>query len=147
MPPSRRNAQGYSAYKQAELTVNKSKEELLLMLYDGALKFLRFARVAITQQNIAVRGENLSKVLAILTELDCALDHDLGGEVSANLSSLYHYMITRITQANIKNDLQALDEVGHLLSELQEGFVGSIQAMATSPSSSPTSQAATSAAQ
>ena len=147
MPPSLHSSQKYSAYKQAALTVNKSKEELLLMLYDGALKFLRFARVAITKQHVATRGENLSKVLAILTELDCALDHDLGGEVSANLSSLYHYMITRITQANIKNDLQALDEVEHLLSELQEGFVGSIQAMATSPSSSPTSQAATSAAQ
>lgn len=147
MPPSLRSAQGYSAYKQAELTVNKSKEELLLMLYEGALKFLRFARVAITKQDIAARGENLSKVLAILTELDCALDYDLGGEMSTNLSSLYHYMITRVTQANIKNNLQALDEVVHLLSELQEGFASSIQAMATSPSPSHASQAAVSPAQ
>ena len=142
MPPSFRSAQGYSAYKQAELTVNKNKEELLLMLYDGALKFLRFARVAITQRNIAARGENLSKVLAILTELDCALDHELGTEVSTNLSNLYHYMITRATQANMKNDIQALDEVVQLLSELQEGFAGSIQAMAPSPSPSHVPQAA-----
>jgi flagellar protein FliS len=147
MPPSLRSAQGYSAYKQAELTVNKSKEELLLMLYDGALKFLRFAKVAITKQHISTRGENLSKVLAILTELDCALDHDIGGAVSTNLSSLYHYMISRVTQANIKNDLHALDEVIHLLSELQEGFASSIQATATSPSPSHPPQAAEPAVQ
>jgi flagellar protein FliS len=147
MPPSLHSAQKYSAYKQAELTVNKSKEELLLMLYDGALKFLRFARAAITKQHVATRGENLSKVLAILAELDCALDHDLGGELSANLSSLYQYMITRVTQANIQNDLQALDEVVHLLSELQEGFVSSIQVMAASPSPSHAPQDAVAPAQ
>ena len=60
--------------------------------------------------------------MAILTELDCALDRELGGPLAENLSKLYQYMMNRLTVANIESNAEALDEVERLLSELRDGF-------------------------
>jgi flagellar protein FliS len=77
-----------------------------------------------------VRGENISKVLAILTELDAALDRRSGGELAKNLSGLYGYMINRLTAANLQNDAAALDEVARLLAEIREGFAAAARSLA-----------------
>ena len=118
---------GYMAYKHAAISPTHSKEKILLMLYTGALRFVRFARVGIEQKNAKIRGENISKVLAILTEFDCALDRQRGGELVDNLSDLYRYMMNRLTVASMDNDSQALDEVERLLIELKEGFEGAFE--------------------
>jgi flagellar protein FliS len=118
---------GYSAYSTSAAQAAKPKEEILLMLYDGALRFVRFARTALEQRNIAAKGQYISKTLGIIGELDCALDHNVGGDIAGNLSSLYQYMITRLTQANCQNDGTALDEVASLLRELQQAFTVAVQ--------------------
>ncbi|OPL15672.1 MAG: hypothetical protein AVO38_09845 [delta proteobacterium ML8_D] len=112
----------YTAYNNSMIHVTDRKDKVLLMLYDGALKFVRFARIGIEEQSPKIKGENISKIMAILTELDCALDMEIGGPLAENLSSLYHYMMSRLTVANIDNDSNALDEVESLLSELRKGF-------------------------
>ena len=94
------------------------------MLYEGALGAVRIARRGIAEKNPKLKGENISRVLAILTELDCALDLEKGGDLAENLAALYDYMIKRLTHANIKNDPEALEEVERLLCDLQEGFKG-----------------------
>jgi flagellar secretion chaperone FliS len=113
---------GYAAYNQAVVHTTDNKERILLMLYDGAVRFVSFARLGIKKKNAKIRGENISKVMAILTELDCALDREMGEELVENLSDLYHYMMDRLAIANMKNDIGALDEVEKLLRELNEGF-------------------------
>jgi len=118
---------GYAAYTTSAAQTVKPKEEILLMLYEGALRFLRFARTALEQRNIAAKGQYISKTLAIISELDCALDHSAGGEIAGNLSSLYQYMLTRLTHANCRNDGAALDEVTALLQELQQAFTAAVQ--------------------
>ena len=118
---------GYTAYKHAAISATHSKEKILLMLYEGALRFVRFARMGLEEKSPKIRGENISKVMAILTELDCALDRESGGELVENLSDLYRYMMDRLPHANVKNDTEALDEVGRLLTELKEGFEGALQ--------------------
>ncbi|MCK4391241.1 MAG: flagellar export chaperone FliS [Desulfobacterales bacterium] len=118
---------GYEAYNHAVVHTTDNKEQILLMLYDGAVRFVRFARMGIEKKNPKIRGENISKVLGILTELDCALDREGGGELVENLSDLYGYMMNRLTDANVKNDTDALNEVGRLLTELKEGFEGALQ--------------------
>jgi len=118
---------GYEAYNHAVIHTTDNKEQILLMLYEGAVRFVRFARMGIEEKNAKIRGENISKVLGILTELDCALDREGGGDLVENLSDLYHYMMDRLTHANVKNDTEALDEVGRLLAELKEGFEGTLQ--------------------
>jgi flagellar protein FliS len=113
---------GYTAYSQAVVNTTDNKEWILLMLYDGAVRFVRFARSGIEKKNAKIKGENISKVMAILTELDCALDREMGGELVENLSTLYHYMMDRLSIANVKNDTRTLDEVESLLLDLKEGF-------------------------
>jgi flagellar secretion chaperone FliS len=119
----------YQAYRKSAVTSAETKEQLLLMLYDGALQFTHIARMGIDQQMPKVRGENISKVLAILTELDAALDRRSGGELAKNLSGLYGYMINRLTAANLNDDAAALDEVARLLAEIREGFAAAARSL------------------
>ena len=113
---------GYNLYRNVIANTTESKSEILLMLYQEALSYLGSAKIGIEEKNPKLKGENISKVLTILTELDCALDEEKGGELAENLSSLYNYLINRLSMANIKNDIYALEEVERLLAKLYEGF-------------------------
>jgi flagellar protein FliS len=115
-------ATGYDIYKRSAINIVHSKEKMLLMLYEGAVRFVKLASMGIDEKNAKTRGENISKVIGILTELDCALDRRAGGDIVENLSGLYRYMVDRLTHANVKNDPDALDEVERLLTELKDGF-------------------------
>ena len=115
-------AAGYAGYRNVIAKTIEKKEDILLMLYEGALSAVRIAQRGIVEKNPKLKGENISRVLAILTELDCALDLEKGGDLAENLGALYGYMIKRLTHANIKNDPEALEEVERLLCELHEGF-------------------------
>lgn len=113
---------GHHAYRQnAGITV-MSQDQLLLKLYDGTVNFTRLARRGMEDKNPRIKGENISKVIAIVSELDCALDREVGGEIAANLSSLYQHIIFRLVDANLKNDVTGLDEVEDILIKLKEGF-------------------------
>jgi flagellar protein FliS len=74
------------------------------------------------ENNPKIKGENISKVMAIVSELDTALDHEAGGDIAANLSSLYQHIMYRLLDSNIKNDISGLDEAEHLLTEIKDGF-------------------------
>ena len=115
-------ATGYAGYRNVMANTTESKEEILLMLYEGALISLKIARRGIREKNPKLKGEKISKVLAILAELDCALDRENGGELAENLAGIYSYLMNRLTTANIKNDPEALEEVEQLLGKLYEGF-------------------------
>ncbi len=78
---------GHNAYKQNVGNTVISKEQLLLKLYSGALKFLAIAKRGMEEDNPRIKGENITKVLNIITELDCALDFEKGGEMAENLSA------------------------------------------------------------
>src|SRR5437667_5720470 len=124
---------GYSAYQHAVTSTPKGKEDILLMLYDGVLKFVRLAKKGLTQKQMATKGENLSKALAILSELDCALDHQIGGDIASNLASLYPYIMLRLNYANLHNDLGAIEEVEGLLLDLQQTFQAAAKQTMTGP--------------
>lgn len=125
---------GYSAYKVAATTTTKSKKDLLLMLFEGLLTCLRLAKKGMLKKQWGLKGEQISKAVAILGELDCALDHEQGGSMATNLSGLYRYATIRLTEANLRKDITALTEVEQLLSELQSAF---IEAAAATPADIP----------
>jgi flagellar protein FliS len=118
---------GCASYRKVIADTTESKEKILLMLYEDALISLKIARRGIEEKNPKLKGEKISRVLAILAELDCALDREKGGELAENLAGIYRYLINRLTTANIKNDPEALEEVERLLGELYEGFKGAFQ--------------------
>lgn len=116
---------GLGAYSKVATAV-ESKERILLKLLEGALRFLAFARNGIELENPRIKGESISRVIDILTELDCALDREIGGELVQNLSALYRYMMYRLTLANLRNDTGILDEVETVIRQIKEGFEGAI---------------------
>ena len=94
--------------------------EILLALYDGAIKFCKQARIAIENKNPAQKGQKIGSVMAILTELSATLDHERAPELCENLARLYDYLIDRLQVASSEMDLQALDEVTTHLEKLRE---------------------------
>ncbi len=104
-----------------------SSEKLLIMLYSGAVRFVDEAIIALREGDIARRGRLIGKTIAILNELSVTLDHEVGGEISANLESLYDYMIRTLLQGNIKDDPESLAEVRELLAGLRETWMRAIE--------------------
>jgi flagellar protein FliS len=94
------------------------------MMYDGALRFANEARDAHTQNNRAARGRAVSRVLAIVGELQNTLNVSAGGKVGEELDRLYSYLTARLLDVSTKNDGTALDEVCRLLTTLREGWSG-----------------------
>lgn len=107
----------YAVYQENNV-LTASKGKLLLMLYDGAIKFLRFSKVAIEENNIQNTNKYLIKAQDIITELRSTLD--MSYEISKSLDSLYEYMNYRLMNANINKDKEAVDEVLGMLMELRE---------------------------
>ena len=94
--------------------------EILLALYDGAIKFCKQARIAIESNNPSQKGQKIGSVMAILTELSATLDHDRAPELCENLARLYDYLIDRLQTASSEMDVAALDEVTVHLEKLRE---------------------------
>jgi len=97
------------------------------MLMQGGLDRIYQARGAIQFGRLAEKGELIGKSISIVGGLREALDHEVGGEISANLDRLYEYMIRRLTEANRNNDADALTEVAALLQEVKAGWDGIAQ--------------------
>jgi flagellar protein FliS len=100
---------------QAQQIMNASKEQLLLMLFDGAVRFLKIAKKALAENNIPTCHTHLLKTQKIMSELMTSLNFEVGGDVARNLYNLYEYYYYRLVQANLKKDPAMIDEVlGHL---------------------------------
>lgn len=104
-----------------------SPHRLIQMLMQGGLDRIYQARGAIQFGRLAEKGELIGKSISIVGGLREALDHEVGGEISANLDRLYEYMIRRLTEANRNNDADALTEVAALLQEIKAGWDGIAQ--------------------
>jgi len=107
----------YNAYKQNSVTT-ASPGDLTLMLYNGCLKFLNQSKKAIEEKNIQEKNINIQKSQAIISELMSTLNMEIA--VSQQMFSLYEYMKTRLTEANIKNDLSIIHEVEGLIVEFRD---------------------------
>lgn len=107
----------YNAYKQNSVTT-ASPGELTLMLYNGCLKFLGKAKVAIDEKDIQSKNTNIQKAQAIIAELMSTLNMDY--EISKQMLPLYEYMNRRLVEANIQNDTAILTEVEGLVTEFRD---------------------------
>jgi len=123
--------------------IGADPHKLISILFRGALLEIAYAKAGIQNKQIMVKGAAISKAIAIIAEgLNACLDKNVGGELAQNLSSLYDYMVLRLIDANLKNDLEILDEVSHLLSELKEAW-DSIRPGSTQTASTQTASAQT----
>jgi flagellar secretion chaperone FliS len=118
---------GCNVYRKSAGNIVEDNQVVLLKLYDGLLRFLSIAKRGILEKKPNIRGENISSAMAIITELDAALDMKAGGEISTQLASLYRFVMTSLTTANVKNDLTALAQAENILITLKEGFEAAVQ--------------------
>lgn len=121
---------GLGAYKKTSVQT-ASKEQILLMLYQAAIKNCKKAIEAIEQKQIAQKGEYIGKFQDIVIELQNSLDMEVGGDVAKELSSLYDFMMYSSTQANIKIDKAPLEGCLNVLNTLYEGWTEAIKSLKT----------------
>lgn len=109
------------AYFQTQVATT-SQGKLLLMLYDGCIKFLNQAKVKIDERDYAQKGILISKALDVINELDSSLNAEKGGDLAENLHKLYFYCSTRLLNANLKMNVDYIDEVIKILSGLRSAY-------------------------
>jgi flagellar protein FliS len=107
----------YQAYQQNSV-MTASPQELTLMLYNGCLKFIKLAKKAMTNNQFEDKNMNSIKAQAIIQELRYTLDPAI--DLSTSLAQLYDYMYNRLVEANMKNDMAALEEVEGYVVELRD---------------------------
>jgi flagellar protein FliS len=112
---------GITTYQDNAVTT-QSKGRLIVMLYDGAIRFSRLAIKEIENNNYEAKGRYINKAIDILNELNVVLDMDAGGEIAGNLRKLYVFMINRLSQANVQNDTQLIRDVIKLMEELNSSW-------------------------
>lgn len=99
-----------------------SNGDLLLMLYDTAIKHLRQAMDKMRAGDVAGKGTYISKAIAIVSELQESLNKERGGDISKNLFQLYFFCNTRLLKANLKMDPAMVEEVIGILAGLRQAF-------------------------
>lgn len=112
---------GIAAYKENSVTT-QSRGRLIVMLYDGAIKFLRRAIEALERDDDGDKSKFIVKAMAIVDELDGCLNMEAGGEIAKNLRSLYAFVRGHLFKANLNRDAAGLRDVIHILEELNDGW-------------------------
>jgi flagellar protein FliS len=116
----------YQKYKTTSVQ-SAGREKIMLMLYEGAIRFTKLAIQATEEKKIADRGMNIGRAYDIILELNNTLDHNVGGEISKNLEQLYMFITDQYTQANITGDPKYLRDVQKILETLYDGWTKAVE--------------------
>jgi len=108
----------YQMYKKTQVST-ASQGDLLLMLFDGAIRFANQGRQAIAEQDMEQANVKLLRAQDIVTELMISLDLDQG-EIAENLYQLYSFIYELLVEANIKKDVNLIDQAVRFLTELRD---------------------------
>ncbi len=108
-----------NAYKNNQI-MGAPQKKLIIMLYDGAIRNLKLAKIAMNEKNIEKANNTLIKAQNSILELMSTLNFEAGGEIAKNLHALYQYMYEKTIAANIEKNPDHADEVIKFLEELKE---------------------------
>lgn len=115
--------QAYAKIGVESAVMSANPHQLINMLFDGALSALVRARLFMQDGNIEGKGLSLSKAINIIENgLKQGLAEESGDELTTNLISLYAYMVRRLLQANLRNDVEAIVEVEALLRNIADAW-------------------------
>ena len=112
---------GTAVYEEASV-VTQNKGRVIVMLYEGAVKFLKQALMAIETGDVENKTRLICRAQDIVFELNTVLDMETGGQIAVNLRRLYNFMWRSLGQANASNDTKAIGDVIGLLEELNSGW-------------------------
>ncbi len=108
-----------NSYQKVQVSSEVNPQKLILMLYDGAIKRINFAREGVINKDPKQRGENLSKAIAIISELNASL-RNIENEEIFFLRSLFLAMMQELARVSITNDIQTLDRAIRYLMKLKQ---------------------------
>jgi len=114
----------YQAVSAQTSVVDVDKHRLIGLLFEGALERINMAKARIKASDFEGKNKLINKTIEIVNGLRSFLDVDKGQELAENLFNLYEYCEHRLVEANIKNDIEALDEVAGHIRKVQEAWVG-----------------------
>lgn len=107
--------------------MSASQQQLVTMLFDGVLSALVRARLFMQDNNQQGKGVSLSKAINIIENgLRVSLDEESKDELTQNLIALYSYMVRRLLQANLRNDVSAVEEVEALMRNIADAWKASL---------------------
>jgi flagellar protein FliS len=108
-------------YQQAQVeTVDRGR--LLLLMFDGARKFLGLAESGLRAGDLVVFGTQLARAQAVIAELMHTLDHEKGGEIAANLERLYAFMLDHLVEANLQKSPAHVAKVSAVLETIADAY-------------------------
>jgi flagellar protein FliS len=113
---------GISAYTKTQVSTTTSQKELIVMAYDGILRFLRQARGHIETNEFEQKHIMLCKARAVIEELAATLNREQGGQIATNLWNLYMFFLQKITEANFSNKVVHIDAILPPIQELRDGW-------------------------
>ncbi len=96
-----------------------SKEQLLLITYDIAIRFCLTAEISLTKSKLEDAHESLMKAQAAIRELTVSLNPEVGGDVASNLMGLYDFMYRTLVEANVEKNVEKIASVRSMLEELR----------------------------
>lgn len=118
-----KGTQAYAKIGVESAVMSASQQQLVIMLFDGALSALVRARLFMQENNLEGKGLSLSKAINIIENgLKVGLDEESEDELTQNLIALYAYMVRRLLQANLRNDVSAIEEVETLLRDIADAW-------------------------
>lgn len=117
----------YMNQYQSNQILTASPEQILIMLYDGAIRFVRQAQAASEEGRLGDKSKAISKTIAIITEFSNTLNFEIGGDIANDLKQLYDFMIFELSAVNAKNETKRLQPVENILLDLREGFFGAAE--------------------
>lgn len=117
-------AYGRITHEYRKQAVNGSSPlQLIIMMYDGALKFMEAGKHAIAHHDLSRQNDQLQRAQKVVLELMACLDQEEGGEVAVNLLRLYTYVVNELVKANCEDNAEAVDRCIKIFSDLREGWV------------------------
>lgn len=122
----------FDAYKNADI-LTASKETILLMMYAGAIRFLKQGIAALERKEPIEKTKYVIKCQEIVAELHATLNFEIGGDLAKQLEQLYVYVTERLVQGNMENNPQPLNEALTILSSLHEAWEKAIASLRAEP--------------
>lgn len=115
------NAYGTGQYRQAQVTT-VDKGRLVVLLYEGAIKFLREAVQAQALGDIPSKSNNVNRALDIISELSQSLNMQDGGEIAINLKQLYTFWTEHLLKGKVSRNSQAIEDVVEMMCNMAEAW-------------------------
>ncbi len=119
---NRHYAEQYRKVGVSSRAIDADPHRLVALLLEGAGERIRRAEACLASGDQALKGKAIGEACAIIGHLNGSLDHEAGGDVAGNLSALYDYVLHRLTEGNLNNDVNALQESLSLMTEIESAW-------------------------